>query len=322
MALMNTKRSALFVKAGATQPVYPAGFLEVESELVVNPSIPVEEFKRVNGRLGSNDSYADTCKATVSVQVAHKMRSSNIAGTTLETPPEYGELLKIAGFDETITGTGLTGKVVYTNSQTPAKGCIAAFLDGYKQTATNSAVAAVNFDFAIGKAAMLNATFSAYLDNAGVAASAALPSVTLNTNPCLIVGCADVITAGGTAVKADSIKIDMGAQVDDFYGMGIKEYNINDYMIKVTATFYPENTDYNAAINKLSAQTVEAIVVKLGTNAGILVDGKSVKIDCALAKASAFTDSTDKSTLKREFVWLLQGDSAGKAIEITHGHFV
>ena len=321
MALINTKKTALFI-GGATQPVYPAGFLEVEAELAINPTIPVEEFNRINGRLGSVDSYADTCKATTSLQISHKMRSSNIAGTALETPPEYGPLLKMCGFDETITGTGATGKVVYTNSQTPAKGSIAAFIDGYKQTATNSAVGDITFDFAVGKAAMLSATISAYLDNSGVAAAAALPSVTLNTNPCVIVGCADIISAGGTAVKADSVKIVMGAQVEDFYGMGIKEFNINDYKIKVTATFYPENADYNAAINKLTAQTVEAISVKLGTNLGLLVDGKSVEFVCALAKASSFTDSVDKATLKREFTWMLQGDSAGKAIEIRHGDLI
>lgn len=322
MALINCKKSALFLKSGSTQPVYPAGFLEVEAELAINPTIPIEEFKRINGRLGSNDSYADTCKATTSLSIAHKMRSSNIAGTALEAPPEYGELLKMGGFTEAITGTGATGKVIYTNSQTPIKGCIAGFIDGYKQTATNSAVADVSFDFAIGKAAMLNATISAYLDNAGVAAVQAIPSVTLNVNPCLIVGCADIITAAGTAIKADSIKIVMGAQVDDFYGMGIKEFNINDYTIKVTATFYPENADYNAAINKLSAQTVEAVVVKLGTNLGLMVDGKSVLIECALAKASAFTDSVDKSTLKREFTWMIQGDATGAAIVITHGDLI
>lgn len=323
MALVNTKKTALFIKSGATVPVPPANFLEVEEEIILTPNVTITEFKRINGKLGSNDSYADTCDTTISQTVAHKMRSSNSDESALETPPAYGELLKIGGFSETITTTTPGEEtVVYTNSQTPSKGSALAYVDGYKHSITNSLVADLTFNFAIGKAATISAALSAFIDNAGVATSAAVPSVTLNDEPCLLVSCADIMTAGGTSIKADSIKITMGSQVEKFYGMNIKEFNIQDYTIKVVATFYPENADYNDAINALKAETVEALVIKLGTNGtGSLINGKSVEVTASLGKANSFSDSTDKSTLKREFTWLLQGDSTGKAIEIKHGFF-
>lgn len=315
MALINTKKTALFLKSGGTLPVAPANFIELDAELALTPNIPVEEFKRVNGSLGQNDSYADTCKATITgVSINHKMRMSNSAGDNLDAVPEYGELLKIGGFTETIG----VDTVVYTNTQTPVKGSAVAYIDGWKQTMTGSVAADLSFDFSIGKAGVITASLSAYLDNKGVAVSATNPTVTLSPEPCLMVNCTDIITAGGTAVKADKITIAMGADIQDFYGLGLKEFSMQDYSIKVTADFYPENADYNVAINKINSQTVEALVIKLGTdNSGALVDGKSVLIECDTAKASSFSDSIDKSTLKRSFVWLLQGS---EQISIKHGN--
>jgi hypothetical protein len=323
MARINTKKTALFLKSGDTLPVPPANFIEVSEAILLTPTITIEEFKRINGKLGSNDSYADTCDATISQTITHRMRTQDKAGTAFDTVPEYGELLKIGGFDQTIdTATAGEETVIYTNSQTPLKGSAIAYIDGYKHTMTGSIVADLTFNFNIGKAAEISGALSAFIDNKGIATAEAIPTVTLSDENILIVGCTDIMTAGGGTVKADSITITMNSEVEKFYGMNLKEYSMNDYMIKVEASFYPENADYNAAMTKLTSETVEAIIIKLGTGtAGALVNGKSVQITASLAKASNVSDSNEQGNVKRTFTWLLQGDSTGKAIEIKHGFF-
>jgi len=318
MALMNTKKTSLFLKSGAVLPTTPANFLEVEEELLLTPEIPIEEFKRINGLLGANSSYADTCHTTISQTISTKMRFSDSAGTALDTPPEYGELLKIAGFTETIDTSVGEETVIYTNRQAPLRGSGVAFVDGKKHEMTDSLVADVTMNFPIGKVATISAALTAFLDNDGVAGTEANPTVTLNDEGVLLVGCADIFTAGGSALVPDNISITTGADIQEFYGMGRKQYEMKDYMFKVTADFYPENADYNDAIENLAAGTTEAIVIKLGTNAGTEVNGQTVAITCDTAKASAFSDSADKSTVKRSFTWLLTGTDQ---IAIKHGFY-
>jgi len=381
MSLMNTKKTALFLKSGAVVPTAPANFLEVSEELLLTPDIPIEEFKRINGLLGSNASYADTCHTTISQTVETKMRHQNSAADALNDVPEYGELLKIGGFEEdltaesmvlasvsgivlgdTITGdtSSASGVVVainsvadtlvlspvtsgpftvggedlntatytstsagysprYINTQTPVLGSAVAYIDGYKHEMTGSIAADLTLNFPIGKAAMISAALSAFLDNSGIAGSEATPAVTLNPEAVLLVGCADILTAGGTALKPDNISIAMGADIQEFYGMGeLKEFNLKDYIVKITADSYPENANYNDAVTKLGAETTEAISVTLGTTAGDNVNGKTVQIDCALGKVNTFSDSVDKSTLKRSVTWLLGGT---EQLSIKHGFY-
>lgn len=327
MALLNTKKSAIFVKDGATLPTPPANFLEVGDELVINPSPTIEEFTRISGKLGTTDSYADVCHATFSQSISHKMRSTDTAATALATPPEYGELLKICGFTETIdTSTPSQETVTYTNTQTPTKGSGVIYVDGKKYTATNSIVGDATFTFEVGKSASLDVNLSAFIDNNGVPTNEATPSTTLSDEPCLVVACTDLLTAGGTAVKADRITIAMGADIQEFYTIGgangLKAFDINDYVIKLTADFYVDSADYADAITKLNNETVEAIDIKIGTNASsALVSGKSVHITAPVAKANAFTDSTDKSKVKRSFTWLLTPDGSNVNLSIKHGYF-
>lgn len=321
--MLNTKKTALFLKSGNTLPVAPANFLEVAEPILITPTITIEEFKRINGRLGSNDSYADTCDATISQSITHKMRCQNTAADALDTLPEYTELLKISGFDVTVD-TAVAGQetVTFTNTQTPVVGSAVAYIDGYKQTMTASVVADTTFNFAIGKAAEISSAISAFIDNKGIATAEATPSVTLNSEPVLLVACTDIMTAGGTVIKPNNVTISMGAEIEKYYGMGLKEYSLNDYMIKIEATFFPDNADYNSAITKLANETVEALVIKLGTGtAGAMVSGKSVLIECDLAKANNVSDSDTQGKVQRTFTWLIQGDSTGKAISIQTGYF-
>ena len=322
MAYLNTKKEALFFKGGAVLPVPPANFFEVSEEFVINPEPTVEEFNRVSGKLGTTDSYVDSCHTIFTQTLSHMMRSSDVAATALATTPEYGEMLKLCGFDETIDTTPGAESVTYTNSQTPIPGSGIAFVDGKKFTMTNGVVGDATFNFEIGKVAKLDVALSGFIDDSGVPTDVATPSVTLNDEPTLIVSCGDIITAGGAAIAADSITIAMGADIQEFYALGLKEFNLSDYVIKLTADFYVDGANYADAITNLNAETAEAIVIKLGTNkTGALINGRSVEITADVSKANTFTDSTDKSRVKRSMTWLLRPNGADENISIKHGFF-
>lgn len=323
MAFMNTNKSVMFLQSGATLPTPPAKFIELQDPLIVNPQPTTEEYKRISGKLGTTETYADTCDVTISETVSHKMRQTNSAQDALDTVPEYGELLKISGFDETIdTATPTEETVTYTNSQTPTKGSAIIYLDGKKFTLTDTLVADTTFTFEIGKAGVVSSALSGFYDNKGVPTNEANPAVTLSSEPCMLVSCLDVITAGGTSLSADTITITVGADIQKFYGFSLKEFSIQDYSIEITADFYVNSANYADAMNKLNNQTVEAIDIKLGTNAtGSLISGQSVHITADVAKASANTDSDDQQRVKRSFTWKCGLNGSDIALAIKHGFF-
>jgi len=320
MAYLNTKRSALFLKEGATLPVPPANFLELTDEFVVNPNPTVEEFNRVSAMLGGTDSYADTCHVTLSQSISHMMRTNDKGGTALDTVPECAELFKVCAFDEVVSaGTGVT----YTNSQAPKKGSAVLNIDGKQFTSTDSIVGNATFTFEIGKPARFDATLSGFLDNEGIPTDQAAPSTTLSTEDLLMMTCTDIFLADGTKLQCDAITIEMGAQVGEKYALEVKEYQITDYIIKLTASFFVDSANYKDAQQKLIDQDVDAIEIKLNTDAsGALVDGKSLQIRAGSAKASSYQDSVQDSTVKRSMTWLLRPTgSTGKNLEFTYGTF-
>lgn len=324
MPLMNQKRVMMFLVDGATLPVPPANFLELQEAFAVNPQTDVQEFERISGKMGSYDSYIDPHKVTFSETISHKMRTSDKAGTSLGTPPEYAQLLKVCGMKETIdTGTPSQETVIYTNTQAPTEGSAIIFLDDKKFTLTDTMTGDLTMTFEAGQAGVISSTLSGYYDNKGIPVDESNPSVTLSTEDCLICTKTDIITAGGVEVKADAIRLTMNAQVDDFYGFNnLAEFNITDYNIKLEADFYVDKANYASEMNKLVNQTVEAINVQMSTDdAGSLVSGKSVRLQAQFAKASDRQDSLDQNKVKRTFTWMLQLDSNAEAFSLEHGYF-
>lgn len=380
----NTKNFGIYIKQGATLPVTPANFVEVDEKILLTPNVTVENFKRFNGKLGANDSYADTCNTAVEgVSVSHKMRFQNGAADALDTIPDYGELLKVSGFTQTIDATPAAENVIYTwdTSASPALGSATYFIDGNKQTMTNTIAGNAVFTFEIGKSAMLNFAMSGFLDNKGISSTATLvlsavvglavgdvltgdtssasgtvlaingtsvslksvtgtfevagealntaaytstsatqgnPTTTLSDEGCLIVGCADIYTEDGTQLNPTNISIDMGSQINKFYGMGLKEYQLTDFEPKITTDFYLDNADYNDAMNKLVDQSYVNVVIKLGTLNGAEVNGKTVLFTINNVKFSTFSDADDQDTIKRTHELML---TATSSFTIKHGFY-
>ena len=384
MALTNFKRSAFFLKVGASLPVPTANFLELTEALAISATIDTDEFDRVNGLLGQGDFTVDSCSARIEgLSSGHKMRASNFAGTALETPPEYKDSLQMSAFKyevaetlvlasvvgivlgDTITGdtSTATGTVKaidtvlstitigditnspfevggealntaaytstsagssprFTNTHNPLVGSAINYLDGNKHTMTDGVICDTSFDFTLGVGAMMNMSFSSYLDAEGIPTAEATPDVTsvLNVNPVIVVGCADIMLTGGTALRADNITITANPVTANRRGFGKQAFEIVDYKFEITATFLPENADYADAITKIRDATKEAIKIQIGLDSSSLpVNGKTVEVLANIAKAKTVSDANDNSSLKRTFTWQLQGN---EQISIKHGFFL
>jgi len=320
MAYLNTKRSALFLKAGATLPVPPSDFLEVNNEFVINPNPTVEEFNRISSLLGGTDVYADTCHVTFSQSFTHLMRTNDKAGTALDAVPEASELFKVCGLDETVSaGTG----VKYINSQSPQVGSAVFNIDGKQFESKGSVVGDATFEFEIGKPAKVSANLQGFLENEGIPTDVTPPSVPLNVEDLLMMTCTDIFLEDGTALQCDKITIAMGAEISEKYALGVKTNQMTDYVIKVTADFFVDSVNYADAQTKLINQAVESIVISLNTDAsGALQDGKSLKITMGACKVADYNDDTEDSTVKRSQTWLARPSTAsGENIVFEYGTF-
>jgi len=315
MAYVNTKRSALYLSATATLPVPPAGFIELSDEFVVNPDPTVEEFNRVSSLLGGTDSYSDTCHVVLNQSVSTMMRTNDKSGSALDTPPECSALFQVCGLDEVVTADNVT----YTNSQQPKIGSAVLNIDGKQFTSTSSIVGDATFVFEIGKPAKFDASLSGFLDNQGIPTDTASVATTLSAENLIMMTCADIVLADSTAVQADQVTIAMGAQISEKYALGVKEFQMTDYVIKLTASFFVDSANYKDAQQKLIDQDVDTIHCKFNTLNGVSVDGQSLEVIATNGKVSSYTDSAVDSTVKREVTWLLRPGAGGANIQFKYG---
>lgn len=322
MAFLNTKRSAIFISNTSTLPTPPSGFLETTEPFIVNPQLDVQTFKRISSKLGNTDSYIDTNKNMVSQSITHNMRTSDIGATALDTPPEWGKLLVLAGFDEVInTTTPGQETVIYKNSQTPTRGSGIFYMDGKKFTATNCLVADLTITGQAGQIATMTSNIQGYLDNAGVPTNEVPTIPTLSTESVVGLTVVDIITAGGDVLTCDQFTLTTNPTITNIYATGTKQHDITDYDMTLELSYFVDSAKYADAINDLNAQTVEAVVIKLNTTAGALVSGKSIEITCPVAKARQFSDSNDQDKIKRTFTYGLQLNGSDTAVQIKLGYF-
>lgn len=322
MALLNTTKTALFLQAGDVLPIPAAGFIETTSPVMVVPTIATANFKRISGKLNTSDSYADTCNAQSTLAIEHLMRSNDIAGTALDTPPEFGELLKICGFDENISaGTGVT----YTNTQDPVLGSGVAFLDGNRFDFTGSLASDFTMALQVGSPAMITANLQGYLDDP-IPTVEVQPSVTLSDEPLMVVSCANLVTLGGTVLKPDRVTFSTNPEIADFYTMGgangLKSKAMTDYAMQCTIDFFIDNEDYDREITAIKDQTTAILEVDIATDdASALVNGKSMKITCDLVKTESFTDTDTDNVGKRSVTYRLANNVSDIAMTIALGTF-
>jgi len=322
MALLNTTKSALFLKSGAVLPVAPANFIENTVPIMITPEIAVTDYNRISGKLNTSDSYADTCNSQVNFAVEHLMRSNDIGATTLDAVPEYGELLKICGFDETISAGVSVG---YINTQVPVLGSAVVVLDGNQFEMTGSMASDMTLDLTIGSPAKLSCSLQGYIDDA-VPTVVTQPDPTLSDEPLMVVSCANLVTLGGTVLKPDSVKFMTNPEIADFYTMGgtdgLKSKAMTDYGLTCEISFFIDNADYAREVTAIKNQTYATLEVLVATDdASALVNGKSMKITCGLVKTTTYTDTDQDNVGKRTVTYRVSNDSNDHALSILVGTF-
>jgi len=326
MSLLNTQRTALFLKSGAVLPVPVDGFLEVTAPILIVPTIASEDYKRISGKLNATDSFADTCNSQVSFTADHLMRSNNIAADALMTVPEYGELLKTCGFDENVDiTTGGQEFVEYTNSQTPVLSSAVAYVDGKKFEMTNSMTSDMTMEFQIGQPAKITANLQGYIDSAE-AIDEATPVVALSEEPLMIVSCASVTTLGGTVLQPDRVTFSTNPEIADFYTMGgangLKAKAMTDYALTCTLDFFPDSADYNREILSIKNQTTATLDIKIATDdTAALINGKSLHVTCEMVKVQDYTDTDESNVAKRSVTYKVSNGAGDVALKIKAGFF-
>jgi hypothetical protein len=106
MAKTNYERSVVFLSSTSSLPTIPTDFLEVTEALAISATVDKEEFRRISGILGQNDTNPDNCSARIEgTQINHKIREQNAAADALGTAPAFKQLLEISGMDYEVAET-------------------------------------------------------------------------------------------------------------------------------------------------------------------------------------------------------------------------
>lgn len=329
MALVNTKKVALLLSPDGTTPT-ASDFLEVTDAIIVSPQINGGDYSRITGQLNTgNQRYNDLDYVSASFTANVYLRSNNVGADALNTVPEVSSALKVSGFNEVID-TSVVGEetVEYSNSQSPVGGTALIYVDGKKYTSeSGSVVANPTFTFNVGEPATASFDMQCFLESA-TPADETNPTVTLTEEPLVIVSCVDIMTFGGTVIKADSVTLTPNNTIDMYYTLGgankLKDMEILDSGYTMTATFFVESAQFGTDYTDLETQELKAVDIKLGTDStSALVNGKSIHITCAKAEVQSVEDTSDKDRVKRTVTYRLQNDStdSDKAVKLQYGFF-
>ena len=327
MALINTKKSALFLKAGAALPTPPANFLETTDPVLISPEFQTEDIDRMSGELNAKDTYNDLCRTSVSFAAVHAMRAAGEKASEFDKVPEYGQLLIVNGFTETVTGTAADGNVTYVNNtDTVEAGSGVVVVDGNKFEMTNALASSLEIDLTVGKVATLTASMQGYLDSP-IPTVVPQPSVTLSDEPLLVVSCADIYMFDGTVIPTESVKITTNPDIQELYTMGgasgLKRNFTSDYSLQLEATFFVDAARYDVDPTNIESEDMKEIIVGIGLDGSSNeINGKSVEFKASLAKTITYSDTTDKDLLKRTVTFrLMNSATPGAALTIKHGFF-
>ena len=327
MSLINTKKTAFFLALGVTPPTAPAGFVETTSPVIIVPEFSKIEINRISGKLNTKTSTTDTCRTKTSFDVNHIMRTSDKAALALDTPPEYGLLLRASGFHETIdTATPGQETVTYINGidAIPNSSAV-AYLDGQKFTLTDSLSSGSTINLKVGEPATIINNFSGYMDDP-IPVAEANPTVTLTDEVPLIVSCADIILFDGTCLPVENAVIKMNEELQDIYTLGgascgTKSSFVSDYALELTVDFYVDKATFGREALNIQSGDMKEIIVKIALDkTSTEVNGKSVVMTMNLAKTTVYSDSVDKDLLKRSVTFRLM-DGSEPALKIKTGFF-
>ena len=315
-SIVNTNRTAFFLKPADTLPVPPDGFVEAAEPTIVSPEFTSIEYKRIGGNLNSKETIVDACAAKATFDLKHTMRTSNIAGDALNTPPDYGLLLQAAGFIEKVDST-VPGEefVTYENGvDSMPNNSAVSYMDGNKFEFTDSLGCGITVELQTGAMALMTANFSGYLDSPTPVAEPN-PTVTLSSEAPLIVSCADIFTFDGDCLPLEKVTITTNPEYQDIYTMGgtacgMRSNFVSDYALQIEAEFFVDSTTFGREPSNIESGAMKAIEIKLGLDGNSApINGKSLYINADLAKTVVYSDTVDREYLKRTVTYRLMDGS-------------
>jgi len=311
--LTNSELTAVFIKQG--QAVSTADFIETSEAAEVKIQTSKIQTNRMNGKMNTDATITDTCKANLEFNVKHTMRSVPIG-----EKPEYMDLLLVGGFKAKQVGD----QHQISNDSLLSQGSAMVYVDGWKYTSTDSLISDVNIQLQVGQPATINAKVSGYADSI-VPVKEANPVITLNPNNPLVVSCATILTYDGSVIPTENIVISVNPDVKNIYTMGgaqgLKKDYIGNYKLEMKVTYPEDNATFDAQPKALKAELIKEIKIVLnGDTNGDPIDGVSTVITSSFAQATDIQDSASDSRINRTVTYRLQ-DGTTPALVIANGKF-
>lgn len=286
MAKQITKKNTFLLAIGGV-PV-AADVVTTSNDIFINPKPKTGEYKDVGGGVGgATKAYAVGDYVTADVTVETRVRGSGTEGVA----PEVANLLKICGLSETIDADV---SVTYAPALAQNVGTAKAYLDGYYRT-LSGVMANMTFKGNIGEQASFSFALKSFTTTAPTAE--ANPAVVLDDNIPLIVTSVSAVTIGGASIACESFEFDLGNDIQEAYGVGTKEFYLNDFVptVKITAIKTKGN---EAHWSDLIANNHRAIVITLGDVAGNIVE---LSIPTANPKDVSESDQNGKVIYEQTF---------------------
>lgn len=318
MALINTKRTSVFLEQSVTLPVPPAGFIQTNAPVLVVPVFSTIESNEITGKLNSKASYVDTCRSSASFNIPTNIRETGTA--VLDAVPDYAELMKIGGFE---ADTAVTDQYTLKNKTDFVKrGSSVIYLDGKKFTFTDTLVGALTINLTVGNLATMDCQVQGYIDDVK-ATDEANPTVAKVTASQLVVSCVDIYMEDGTILPCESIIITTNPEIQNTYTMGgvqgIKADTITDYSLMASVTLPVDSTKYKDNAELIESGTLKTMRIVIGAdNNGVPIDGKSIVVKAETSRTVSYTDEDKNGILYRTINYKLE-DSTVPALTWTTG---
>lgn len=299
MSKQLTSKNTFLCAIGA---VTAANIITCAKDVIVNPKVTTKEYKDAGVGAGSTKTYLNEDLTTAEFSVDVTARAALAAGEK----PAYSALLKLCGLKETVVEDT---SVIYTPELLGDLGTAKAYLDGEVRTITGIA-GTFKLSAKIGELAEFNFSLKGFTTIEPTIE--VNPEVVLDTNDKLLMQQATAITENGTAIDLQSFELDIGMEIEQYYGAETKEYYIKDFKptIKIKAIKTKGN---NAHWAQLKANAVKEVMVVLGSE-----DGKKLEIKASYCNASDVSESDDKGIIVFEKTYICEANVGKDNFSLTY----
>jgi len=266
MALYDSKKRIVAVKYNGT--VAGTDAIDVSNEDVrINFEVQTGEFKRLNGILGSKETWQNTDNVTGSLTLECMVRGNDTTGLAYETVPQWSNVFQACSMTQTIDLTTPNQETVtYIPSQSqPLDSQAAVWVDGKKRVLTQ-AIGSLSMTGTKGEPLKMTASLTGYTTITET--TQANPTANDDTNSLIILKSTDVLTVAGDSLKVDAFTFNQNNAMQYLYGIGIKDNDRTDFDATLELVFYKDTAYTYDVYTQLAAGTSVAVAVVAGSASG------------------------------------------------------